>query len=226
MNDITFPGLFFPAVAGLFFFLKKPYSDDMYVNESKTVGVEDRRTGVSRYIEKQIPLVDSEQAQSSHVVISGVAKYIKDQEKNKLSSVERYTLRIRLAERQAGLTVQKVTGVGKYIKNLPTLPKTSGVSRYLKKEENQPKASSVSKYITRMKYADKANATQTAAFCETTVTRYLKQQEYLPKLSSVSKYLVKKTLLKKMAGDKPASPTITGVARYLQKVEILPKKVA
>jgi len=229
MNKTAFSGLFFPAIAGLFFFLKKPYTEDMYLkgSEKNRVLSEDdkQRTGVARYIEKQIPLVHSEKKPLENLALSGVAKYIKDQENFKLSSVARYTLRIKIAERKAGLAVQKIdTGVDKYLKNLPIMHKVSGVSRYLKIQEGKPKASSVSKYITRIKYADTAISIQPSVPCATSVTRYLKLQENLPKLSGVSKYLVKQSLLKKKVDIKHPLPSATGVSKYLQNIENIPKK--
>lgn len=228
MSENSLVGLFFPAVAGLFFFMKKPYSDDMYKTdvEANVVTVENNgRTGVARYLEKQQNLIASQSEQEECISLTGVAKYIQDQDKHAMTRVAKYALRVELADRQAKLNQSKIveTGVGRYLKNQVAAPKVTGVAKYLKCQENMPKTSKVAKYITRKAFEEKLLVNSQIKIKETGVSRYLKSQEGLPKVSSVAKYLSRQAFLTKQAKQARGEKVITGVSKYLQQQASLPK---
>ncbi len=229
MDENKFSGLFLPAAAGFFSFLRKPHSESKHAkhNEKSPVLSDDGSTGVSRYIKNQLSVLDISARCRDQVLLSGVAKYILDQERYKLSKVARYVLRVKLAEKQIRKSRSVETGFDRYLKNQPVLPKVTGVSKYLKNQGNFPKVSGVSKYMLRLKYSEQSIlTTQTLVVKDTRVSKYVKQQQIMPKFTSVSKYLVRQSLLDKADAKKRSlsSVKITGVARYMQKQQALPKK--
>jgi len=228
MSENSLVGLFFPAVAGLFFFMKKTYSDDMYKTDVETRVVlheNDGRSGVTRYLEKQQNVIAPQVEQDECIALTGVAKYLQDQDKHPMTRVAKYALRVELADRQAKLNQSRIveTGVGKYLKNQVAAPKTTGVAKYLKRQESIPKASKVAKYITRKTFEEKLLVNSQIIIKETGVSKYLKSQEELPKVSSVTKYLTRQALLAKQTKVASGEKIITGVAKYLQQQESLPK---
>ena len=104
MNKKNLNGFFFPAAAGLFFFLKRPKQEDIYqVEPSYPVYNRDPNgaTGVSKYLEKQNALVLASEAHDAlSQPLSGVAKYLDSLDKVQSSGVSKYLLRQSIAEKQ------------------------------------------------------------------------------------------------------------------------------
>src|SRR5512137_1258752 len=106
MEQNNLSGLLFPAVAGLFFFMKRPKVEE--VEEVKTEYPVYSRdpsglTGVAKYLDKQeaallASINASEQEQQESVqLVSGVAKYLESRENNPITGVAKYLLRQSLA---------------------------------------------------------------------------------------------------------------------------------
>jgi hypothetical protein len=235
MNQNYLSGFFFPAVAGLFFFMKKP--DEASYEETHIVlptysADSSGLTGVARYLEiqKQSLEVSQKEAelledQRNTQVITGVAKYLEKAKQSPVSSVSRYMLKKSLAEKNAPKVVGKpqATGVAKYLSNQKDKPVLSGVAKYLKNQDSLPQATKVAKYMAKQALAAK-HAKPLAAHIELTgVEKYLKQQENLPQLSKVAKYMKKQALLAKIEKPVAAKVELTGVEKYLQIQESLPK---
>ncbi|MEI7796045.1 MAG: hypothetical protein WCI06_05335 [Methylococcaceae bacterium] len=138
--------------------------------------VSDGHTGVSRYLDEQ----------SS--TLSGVAKYLKEQEKNQPSSVTKYLARQAIAEKNKPVVV--LSGVAKYLnKNKDSAPIVrTGVEKYLANQDKTP-ASKVSKYLLQKAIAER-NAPPKAKL--TRVESYLQNRPETT-ASSVSKYLAKQS---------------------------------
>ncbi|MDP2901682.1 MAG: hypothetical protein Q8N96_01040 [Methylovulum sp.] len=234
MNQNYLSGLFFPAVAGLFFFMKRPEVEETQMVYPTYSGEQGGLTGVAKYLEKQNHiLLENKKAkellvsQEITLVVSGVTRYLEKRDHSPVTGVTKYTRRQALAEKQAKKEISQlsVTGVGKYLKNQKDLPVLSGVAKYLKHQDSLPKASKVAKYVARQALAEK-QAKQTQALVhveETGVTKYLKQQENLPQLSRVAKYLAKQALLSKKEKQLVVKIELTGVAKYMKKQEGLPQ---
>ena len=187
MNKKNLNGFFFPAVAGLFFFLKRPKSEDIYqVEPNYPVYTRDPSgaTGVAKYLEKQNALVLAIETQDElSQPLSGVAKYIAKQAAIK-------SLHVKKAE-------VEVSGVAKYLQRLDSLPQPSKVAKYLAKQ------AAISALAP--KEVIKPVATLTG------VAKYLDNQASQPQASRVAKYLARQALSER---QKP-TPKVTGVEKYL-----------
>lgn len=240
MDQNYLSGFFLPAVAGLFFFMKRHDKGESYEETHIAPPIiyapdASGLTGVERYLESQRRLLEVDKKESELLdeqrntqVITGVAKYLEKSQKNPVSSVSRYMLKKALAEKNAPKVTPKAqeTGVAKYLSNQKQVPVLSGVAKYLKKQESLPPATKVAKYMAKQALAAKHVKPALAVIELTGVAKYLKQQEdQQPQLSKVGKYMRKQALLAKL--EKPAvvavKPELTGVAKYLQNQDSLPK---
>ena len=237
MNQNNLSGLFFPAVAGLFFFMNRPKVEE--IEEVKPVYPVYTRddsglTGVAKYLESQdaqllAQIVAAEQeSQAPVVVASGVAKYLERLEQSPISGVSKYMLRQAIAEREKKPTLKEAgaTGVEKYLKNKKDAPGLSGVAKYLKHQESLPQPSKVAKYLAKQAVL---SANQTTAvksevkqFEATGVAKYLQAQASLPQPSSVAKYMAKQAAIEALQ-PKPIEVKLSGVAKYLQHQDSLPQ---
>jgi hypothetical protein len=239
MEQNNLSGLFFPAVAGLFFFMKRPKIEE--IEEVKTnypVYTKDPSglTGVARYLDKQEAVLlasisaNEEEDQEPVQLVSGVARYLQDRENNPTSGVTKYLLRQSLAAKQKMETLKETeaTGVEKYLKNKKDTPGLSGVAKYIKHQESLPQPSKVAKYLAKQAIfaATQAKEIQQSAkqFEATGVARYLQHQESLPQPSKVAKYMAKQAALAAKQVKQPeAQVGPTGVAKYLQHQASLPQ---
>ena len=222
MNKKNLNGFFFPAVAGLFFFLKRPKSEDIYqVEPNYPVYTRDPSgaTGVAKYLEKQNALVLENETQDelSHP-LSGVTKYLDSLDKVQSSGVSKYLLRQSIAEKQKQQTLGNnvVTGVEKYLKNKKPTPELTGVAKYLKQQDSLPQLSNVAKYIAKQA-AIKSLHVKKAEVEVSGVAKYLQRLDSLPQPSKVAKYLAKQAAISALAPKEVIKPvaTLTGVAKYL-----------
>ncbi len=221
MNKKNLNGFFFPAVAGLFFFLKRPKSEDIYqVEPSYPVYTRDPSgaTGVSKYLEKQNAIILAKEAQEAQSQpLSGVAKYLDNLDKVQTSGVSKYLLRQSIAEKQKQNTPAKnaVTGVEKYLKNVKATPGLTGVAKYLKHQASLPQPSNVAKYIAKQA-AIKSLHVKPAEAEVSGVARYLQRLDSLPQPSKVAKYLAKQAAISALTPKEVTkATTLTGVAKYL-----------
>ena len=240
MEQNNLSGLFFPAVAGLFFFMKRPKIEE--IEEAKTdypVYTKDPSglTGVAKYLDKQEATLlasrsaNEEEDQEPVQLVSGVARYLQGQEHSPTSGVTKYLLRQSLAAKQKKETLKEteVTGVEKYLKNKKEAPGLSGVAKYLKHQESLPQPSKVAKYLAKQAIlaATQTKEIQQSAkqFEATGVAKYLQHQESLPQPSRVAKYMAKQAALAALQVKhvKQAEVEVTGVAKYLQHLESLPQ---
>ena len=237
MDQNNLSGLFFPAVAGLFFFMKRPKVEE--VEELEAVYPVYTRdpsglTGVAKYLDKQEAALlasrnaNEQEHQEPVQLVSGVARYLESCEQNPTSGVTKYLLRQSLAEKEKMQTLKEieVSGVEKYLKNKKEAPGLSGVAKYLKHQESLPQPSKVAKYLAKQAVLA---ATQTKEitrsvkhFEATGVAKYLQHQESLPQPSKVAKYMAKQAALAALQ-VKQAEAEATGVAKYLQHLESLPQ---
>ncbi|MFZ2451128.1 MAG: hypothetical protein WAW36_11470 [Methylovulum miyakonense] len=234
MNQNYLSGFLPPAVAGLFFFMKRhdeTHEETHIVLPTYSCDASGL-TGVARYLENQRQILEASKEEAESLedqrntqVITGVAKYVEKTRQNPVSGVTRYMLKKSLAEKNAPKTASKpqVTGVAKYLSNQKEKPVLSGVAKYLKNQDSLPKATKVTKYMAKQAIAAKQAKPVVAHIELTGVEKYLKQQESLPQLSRVAKYMKKQALLAKMEKPAVVKPELTGVAKYLQNQESLPK---
>lgn len=229
MNQNYFGGFFPPAVAGLFFFMKKPHVEQTYITHfpsdlKETSGL----TGVAKYLENKERIIAASKelelsANKDNIISkSGVAKYLEKHEQFKITGVTKYTLRKTFAERESKQNEMyaEVTGVAKYLKNQKDKPTLSSVARYIKHQESLPQASRVAKYITKQALLKKQSV---ELVHETSVARYVKQKENLPKISKVAKYLARQAIIDKKEKQSIVKTQLTGVAKYLKEQENLPQ---
>jgi DNA integrity scanning protein DisA with diadenylate cyclase activity len=237
MDQNNLSGLFLPAVAGLFFFMKRPKVEE--VEEVKTVYPVYTRdpsglTGVAKYLGRQeATLLASRNAKEQELqepvqLVSGVARYLENCEQNPTTGVTKYLLRQSLAAKQKKETLKEieVTGVEKYLKNKKEAPGLSGVAKYLKHLDSLPQPSKVSKYLAKQAVLaaiqTKEIKQSVKQFEATGVAKYLQHQESLPQPSRVAKYMAKQAALAALQ-VKQAEVEVTGVAKYLQHQESLPQ---
>ena len=221
MNKKNFNGFFFPAAAGLFFFLKRPKQEDIYqVEPSYPVYNRDPNgaTGVSKYLEKQNALVLASEADDAlSQPLSGVAKYLDSLDKVQSSGVSKYLLRQSIAEKQKQQTLGKnvVTGVEKYLKNVKPTPGLTGVAKYLKQQARLPQPSNVAKYIAKQAAINSLHVKQVEVEVSG-VAKYLQRLDSLPQPSKVTKYLAKQAAIYALTPKEVSKTiTLTGVAKYL-----------
>ncbi|MDD5274455.1 MAG: hypothetical protein PHR16_00030 [Methylovulum sp.] len=234
MNEKRLGGFFFPAVAGLFFFLNKPKVEEAELVEYKVYSKDaSGLTGVERYLEnqqnnlKESDFTCSSDENISKSVVSGVAKYLSNRDQFPITGVTKYTIRLAIAQKQEKqkATQGNETGVAKYLKNKKSPPTVSSVARYLKHQESLPKISKVARYMVKKALAEKLEARAITNTEETGVAKYLKYQESLPQPSKVEKYMAKQALLVKFKKEQQIVVKFesTGVARYLKYKESLPQ---
>jgi hypothetical protein len=219
MNKKNLNGFFFPAVAGLFSFLKRPKSEDIYqVEPNYPVYTRDPSgaTGVAKYLEKQNALVIANETQNElSQPLSGVTKYLDNLDKTQSSGVSKYLLRQSIAEKQKQQTLGKnvVTGVEKYLKNKKPTPELTGVAKYLKQQDSLPQPSNVAKYIAKQAAIKSLHVNEVEV---SGVAKYLQRLDSLPQPSKVAKYLAKQAAISALAPKEVSKPvTLTGVAKYL-----------
>jgi hypothetical protein len=233
MNHNNLNGLFFPAVAGLFFFMKRPKAQEIEAVSPIYTRDPSGLTGVSRYLEEKAMLFEVanekllknlEPAQ----IASSVSRYLEQQKQVAISGVAKYVLRQSISakqNKQIPVEIQS-TGVEKYLKNKKDLPGLSGVAKYLKNQASLPQPSKVSKYMARQAIlaASQAEVTKNTVvqFEKTGVARYLQHQDSLPQPSRVAKYLAKKSALAALQ-VKVVDIELTGVAKYLHYQASLPQ---
>jgi hypothetical protein len=228
-------GVFFmPAVAGLFFFMKRPKVEEIETLAAVYTAHPSGLTGVERYLQSKIvvlPELAVECVDEAVTPLSGVSKYLAQAEQHKVSGVSKYLLKLSIAEKQKKqeIIVVQPTGVEKYLKSVREQQKVTGVAKYIRHQENLPKPSKVEKYLAKQaiaaKYAaNRATVASIGIHQVTGVAKYLLNQENQPKPSRVARYVAKQTALaalqhKQIAPEK----TLTGVAKYLQVQDNLPK---
>jgi len=236
MSHNNLNGLFFPAVAGLFFFMKRPKVEEIEVIHPVYTRDPSGLAGVAKYIENQKAILLTNQNAELREVAepitesTGVDKYLENRDKFTISWDSKYMLRQAIAEKQQKQTnVEfKSTGVDKYLKSRKEIPGLSGVSKYLKHQASLPQPSRVAKYMAKQAILA---ATQTkeikhtvTKFEKTGVARYLQHQESLPQPSRVAKYMAKQAALAALqVKKKPVEIELTGVAKYLQYQASLPQ---
>jgi len=231
MNQNYLSGLCFPAVAGLFFFMKRPEVKEIDIVYPVYSADSSGLTGVDRYLEKQKLLLLSkeaeyQEAQLSLPVVSGVTRYLENRDRFPVTGVTKYTRRQALAAKQEKLNVIQVgatTGVAKYLKNQKPAPVLSGVAKYIKHQESLPQASRVARYIAKQTLAAKQIKSTIVHVEATGVAKYLKHQESLPQASRVAKYIAKQSLAAKQEKQIVAKVELSGVAKYLKHQESLPQ---
>lgn len=236
MSQNNLNGLFLPAVAGLFFFMKRPKVKEIETVYHVYAGDPGGLTGVAKYLENQEAILLAAknakllEEQKSASVVSGVAKYIQMRDQFPTSGVTKYVLRQALAEKQQKQIVGEieVTGVEKYLKNKKEAPGLTGVAKYLKHQASLPQPSKVAKYMAKQAILA---ATQTKVvkhavtqFEATGVAKYLQHQASLPQPSRVAKYMAKQAALAALQGKQASvEAEATGVAKYLQHQASLPQ---
>lgn len=229
MSQNNLNGLFFPAVAGLFFFMKRPKIEE--VEEVKTdypvySRDESGLTGVAKYLDHVAARKAQEQESLEPAkLVSGVARYLEIRDQFPTSGVAKYLLRQSIAEKQKKQSSGEleVTGVEKYLKNKKEAPGLSGVAKYLKHQAGLPQPSKVAKYLAKQS-ALSALQVKHAEVEVSGVAKYLQRQESLPQPSRVAKYLAKQTALAALS-TKQVKQQVgpTGVAKYLQDQANLPQ---
>ncbi len=237
MSQNNLNGLFLPAVAGLFFFMKRPKVKEIETVYPVYTRDDSGLTGVARYLENQEAILLAArnakllEDQKSVQLVSGVARYIQMRDQFPTSGVTKYVLRQALAEKQK----QQVppgeigaTGVEKYLRNKKEAPGLTGVAKYLKYQESLPQPSKVAKYMAKqaiLAATQTKEVKRTASQLEVTgVAKYLQHQASLPQPSRVAKYVAKQAALAALQEmQAPVPARATGVAKYLQHQARLPQ---
>ncbi len=212
---------FLPAVAGLFFFMNKPNSENIYRDEPVyPVYIKDESgfTGVSKYLKHQEALLlENSLAIEPTQLLSGVAKYLDGLDQYPASGVSKYVLRQSIAEKQKRQLSgePEVTGVAKYLKNKKPAPELTGVAKYMKHQATLPQPSNVAKYLSKQA-ALNALQVKHSKVEVSGVAKYLQNQENLPQPSKVAKYMAKQAAIDALTAKKIKQPSpLTGVAKYL-----------
>lgn len=222
MNKENSNGFFFPAVAGLFFFLNRSKSEEIYNTEPNfPVYTADSsgKTGVAKYLDNQNALLLAQTSETETAKpVSGVEKYLSSLDKSPASGVSKYVLRQSIAEKQKKqlLGIPEATGVEKYLKNQKPTPEPTGVAKYLKNQANQPELSNVAKYLAKQA-AISALTPKVVKPKLSGVAKYIAHQESLPQPSRVAKYLAKQDAISALAAKAVVPVTLTGVAKYLDE---------
>jgi hypothetical protein len=229
MSQKNLNGFFFPAVAGLFFFMNRPKAEDVYrVEPEYPVFKKDESglTGVAKYLDKQnTALITIETQDDTTQPVSGVAKYLDNLAKIHSTGVSKYVLRQSIAEKQKKETLGKneATGVEKYLKNQKPAPGLSGVAKYLKHQDSLPQPSNVAKYIAKQAALNSLQVKPVEAKISG-VAKYLQHQESLPQPSRVAKYMAKQAAIAALNEKQASKPVVlTGVAKYLDTQASLPQ---
>ncbi|MEQ1558307.1 MAG: hypothetical protein ABL933_05130 [Methyloglobulus sp.] len=231
MNQENFGGTVIPAMAGFFLFGKRAKVQEIQGEKPKQLPAVIKAdmaglTGVAKYL-ISVPLV------------TGVAKYLKKNDNQPISSVQKYVLKQMIAERNA----PSVTGVAKYLdkagKQIPARKK-SGVDRYITKQElasrsivtltgvaryeaeqtliekRQAAAAMIKKYRDEEDAAREAkNIAQATSLASADVSTQNGEAIEAVSATRVGRYLQEQNKLAK------SQPKVTGVCRYLAKQIIL-----
>ncbi|MFZ2169006.1 MAG: hypothetical protein WAW61_05140 [Methylococcaceae bacterium] len=220
MSQNNLNGLFLPAVAGLFFFMKRPKVKEIEIVYPVYTRDSSGLSGVARYMENQEAILLAAknakllEEQESAQVVSGVARYIKMRDQFPTSGVTKYVLRQALAEKQK--------------EQAPGGIEATGVEKYLKYQESLPQPSKVAKYLAKqavLAAAQPKDLKSTVTKFETTgVAKYLQHQASLPQPSRVARYVAKQAALAALQEmQAPVPAKATGVAKYLQHQASLPQ---
>ena len=233
MDQNNLSGFFFPAVAGLFFFMKRPSINEVDVVQTNyPVYSKDASglTGVAKYLDFQDKALQAklnaiELAQNPEVLMSRVSRYLQDQNKNIATGVAKYMLRQAIVEKQQkqALKVNEGSSVERYLKNKKSAPELSGVAKYLKHQASLPQPSNVAKYMAKQAAIEVLKAK--AIHIEVTgVAKYLNHQASLPQPSKVARYLAMQAALSaKQVNSIVAKNELTGVSKYLEHQDSLPQ---
>ena len=234
MDQNNLSGFFFPAVAGLFFFMKRPTINEVdVVHNNYPVYSKDTSglSGVAKYLDVQDKALqaklnaDELAKQQSDVLMSSVSRYLQDQNKNIATGVSKYMLRKAIVEKQQIQTLKANEGssVERYLKNKKNAPELSGVAKYLKHQASLPQPSNVAKYMAKQAAIEALKAKITHVEV-TGVAKYLNHQASLPQPSKVARYLAMQTALAaKQVHSTVAKNDLTGVSKYLQHQDSLPQ---
>lgn len=233
MDQNNLSGFFFPAVAGLFFFMKRPTINEVdVVHTNYPVYSKDTSglSGVAKYLDVQDKALQAklnadELAKQPDVLMSSVSRYLQDQNKNIATGVSKYMLRQAIVEKQQIQTLKTNEGssVERYLKNKKNAPELSGVAKYLKHQASLPQPSNVAKYMAKQAAIEALKAKITHVEV-TGVAKYLNHQASLPQPSKVARYLAMQTALAaKQVHSIVAKNDLTGVSKYLQHQDSLPQ---
>ncbi|RIZ65022.1 MAG: hypothetical protein D0531_11775 [Methylococcales bacterium] len=235
MSQNNLGGFLFPAVAGLFFFMKRPSVNEV-VHTHYPVFYKDTSglTGVAKYLAYQDEVLQSQlladelAKQQPEVSKSSVSKYLDSQEKIQVTGVAKYMLRQAIVERQQINTskAHQGSGVERYLKNNSNnAPQLSGVAKYLKHQASLPQPSNVAKYMAKQAALEVLKA-KVAPVQLSGVAKYLNLQESMPKPSKVEKYLAQQAILDAKKVNSvivTAKNELTGVSKYLDHQASLPQ---
>jgi hypothetical protein len=244
--------MLFPAVAGLFFFMKRPKIKEIdQVRTEYPVYSRDPSglSGVARYLNNQeaISLANgkTKELENQGVVhkLSGVARYLKNQEQNPTTGVTKYLLRqaISVNLNEPGNKQSELTSVDKYLKNQKSLPGLSGVAKYLKHQESLPQPSKVAKYMAKQSALASLEVKPVNKDITTGVSKYMQRLESLPQPTKVAKYMAKQaaqavtntkhsedrsitTGVEKYLLQQASQPTISKVAKYMARQALIGKQ--
>ncbi len=234
MNQNNLGGFLFPAVAGLFFFMKRPSVNEIeVVHTHYPVYSKDSTglTGVAKYLAYQDDALQSQliadelAKQHPESSKSSVSKYLDTLDKSLVTGVAKYMLRQAIVEKQQIQILKAAEGssVERYLKNKKNAPELSGVAKYLKHLDSLPQPSNVAKYMAKQAALDALKAKKTDVQMSG-VAKYLSYQESLPKPSKVEKYLAMQAILTaKQVNTTLAKHELTGVSKYLQHQDALPQ---
>lgn len=226
MSQNSLSSSFFSAIAAVFSFGGSSQTTER--KERVYVGEPGGPSGVAKYVQYQEALLAKQKAEQAELeaqraAASGVAKYLRNLEENSpLTGVEKYALRMAIAEREARQNDPSLrigaTGVDKYLKNMKQTS-ISSVERYLRQQESQPAMSKVAKYMARQAVAERQAKENQPKL--TGVAKYLAEQESQPVMSKVAKYMARQALLD--ASQVKPETKLTGVAKYVQQQDALPQ---
>ncbi len=233
MDQNNLSGFFFPAVAGLFFFMKRPSINEVdVVHTNYPIYSKDTSglTGVAKYLDFQDKALQDklhadELAQQPEQLMSSVSRYLQVQNKSVVTGVSKYMLRQTIVEKQQiqALKANEGSSVERYLKNKKKSPELSGVAKYLKHQASLPQPSNVAKYMAKQAAIDTLKA-KVIHVEVTGVAKYLNHQASLPQLSKVARYLAMQTVMAaKQMNQIVAKNELTGVSKYLQYQDSLPQ---
>lgn len=245
--------MLFPAVAGLFFFMKRPKIKE--IDEVRTEYPVYSRdpsglSGVARYLNNQevASLANRKtkelENQGADYKVSGVARYLINQEQNPTTSVTKYLLRqaISVNQKEPGNIQSELTSVDKYLKSQKSKPGLSGVAKYLKHQESLPQPSKVAKYMAKQSALASLETKSANKDITTGVSKYMQRLESLPQPTRVAKYMAKQaaqavanpkqsddrlitTGVEKYLLQQSSKPAISKVAKYMARQALLGKQV-
>jgi hypothetical protein len=234
MDQNNLSGFFFPAVAGLFFFMKRPNVNEIdVVHTHYPVYSKDSSglTGVAKYLGYQDEVIqaklnaDQLAEQQLDPIMSSVSRYLDSQNNTLVTGVAKYMLRQDILDRHEKQTLKKNQGssVERYLKSQKNVPELSGVAKYLKHLASLPQPSNVAKYMAKQAAIDALKSKKTNVQL-TGVAKYLNHQDSLPQPSKVARYLaMQAALTAKHINAITVHSELTGVAKYLNHQDSLPQ---